>query len=181
MIDDESPESGHVNGEEKARGFDPGAMARDVAGRTAGMAGEVRSRLPGAAASTRDAVSSAQQQMGAMSDEMLTGGALLSLGIALGLLLANASRLFVAALGHPYGPNAERGVFRSTDGGAHFEKVLYKDEYTSANDVHIDAANPNIVYAGLWQQQQGFYENGAFGGTDGGIFNRRMGARPGSN
>jgi hypothetical protein len=96
MIDDESPESGHVNGEEKARGFDPGAMARDVAGRTAGMAGEVRSRLPGAAASTRDAVSSAQQQMGAMSDEMLTAGALLSLGVALGLLLANASRVFVA-------------------------------------------------------------------------------------
>jgi hypothetical protein len=96
MIEDESPESGHVNGEEKGKGFDPGAMARDVAGRTAGMAGEVRNRLPGAAASTRDAVSSAQQQMGAMSDEMLTGGALLSLGIALGLLLANANRLFVA-------------------------------------------------------------------------------------
>ena len=82
----------------------------------------------------------------------------------------NPNRLFVAALGHPYGPNAERGIFRSTNGGATFEKVLYKDEYTSGNDVHIDPAQPNTVYAALWQQQQGFYENGAYGGTDGGIF-----------
>ncbi|HUA87179.1 MAG TPA: hypothetical protein VMB85_25155 [Bryobacteraceae bacterium] len=80
------------------------------------------------------------------------------------------NKLFVAALGHPYGPNAERGIFRSTDGGATFEKVLYKDEYTSGNDVRIDPKNPDVVYAGLWQQQQGFYENGAFGGAGGGIF-----------
>ncbi len=82
----------------------------------------------------------------------------------------NPERVFVAALGHPYGPNAERGIFRSTDGGSNFEKVLYKDEYTSGNDVRIDPSNPNTVYAALWQQQQGFFENGAFGGTDGGIF-----------
>jgi photosystem II stability/assembly factor-like uncharacterized protein len=82
----------------------------------------------------------------------------------------DANRLFVAALGHPYGPNAERGIFRSTDGGATFEKVLYKDEYTSGNDVRIDPSHPSTVYAALWQQQQGFYENGAFGGTDGGLF-----------
>ena len=48
------------------------------------------------------------------------------------------NRLFVAALGHPYGPNAERGIFRSTDGGQTFQKVLFKDEYTSGNDVRID-------------------------------------------
>ena len=53
----------------------------------------------------------------------------------------NPNRLFVAALGHPYGPNAERGIFRSTDGGKTFEKVLYKDEYTSGNDVRIDPSN----------------------------------------
>jgi len=82
----------------------------------------------------------------------------------------NPNRLFVAALGHPYGPNAERGIFRSTDGGAHFEKVLYKDEYTSGNDVRIDPSQPSTVYAALWQQQQGFYENGAFGAADGGIY-----------
>ena len=82
----------------------------------------------------------------------------------------NPDRLFVAALGHPYGPNPERGIFRSTDGGEHFDKVLYHDEYTSGNDVHIDPSDPSIVYAAMWQQQQGFYENGAYGGTDGGIY-----------
>ena len=61
----------------------------------------------------------------------------------------NPDRLFVAALGHPYGQNAERGIFRSTNGGQTFEKVLYKDEYTSGNDVRIDPSNPNIVYAAL--------------------------------
>ena len=82
----------------------------------------------------------------------------------------NPNRLFVAALGHPYGPNPERGIFRSTDGGATFQKVLFKDDYTSGNDVRIDPKDPNTIYAALWQQQQGFYENGSFGGTDGGIF-----------
>ena len=87
---------------------------------------------------------------------------------------ANPNRLFVAALGHPYGPNAERGIFRSTDGGATFQKVLYKDEYVSGNDVRIDPSDPNIVYAALWQQQQSYIEGGGFGGNaqsnDGGIF-----------
>ncbi|MEO7063300.1 MAG: hypothetical protein ABI082_05935, partial [Dokdonella sp.] len=82
----------------------------------------------------------------------------------------NSDRLFVAALGHPYGPNAERGIFRSTDGGKTFDKVLYKDEYTSGNDVRIDPKNPNIVYAALWQQQQSFIEGPEFAGTNGGIF-----------
>jgi photosystem II stability/assembly factor-like uncharacterized protein len=82
----------------------------------------------------------------------------------------NANRFFVAALGHPYGPNTERGIFRSTDGGRTFQKVLYKDEYTSADDVRIDPSDPNIVYAALWQQQQAFYEGGGFGGASGGIF-----------
>ncbi len=100
-----------------------------------------------------------------------------SLGLRDSQMIANIevdpgdpNRVFVAVLGHPYGPNTERGVFRSTDGGAHFEKVLYKDEYTSANDVRIDPSHPNNVYAALWQQQQGFYENGSFGGEGGGIF-----------
>ena len=82
----------------------------------------------------------------------------------------NPDRLFVAVLGHPYGPNAERGVFRSTDGGRTFQKVLYKDEYTSANDVRIDPSDPNTVYATLWQQQESFIEGRAFGGTGDGIF-----------
>ncbi|MFI5233297.1 MAG: WD40/YVTN/BNR-like repeat-containing protein [Gemmatimonadales bacterium] len=82
------------------------------------------------------------------------------------------NRLFVAVLGHPYGPNAERGVFRSTDGGETFQKVLYVDEYTSANDVRIDPNDPNTVYATLWPQQQAYIEGREFGttGETGGIF-----------
>jgi len=83
---------------------------------------------------------------------------------------ADPNRLFVAALGHPYGPNTERGIYRSTDGGRSFQKVLYKDEYTSGNDVRIDPSNPNTIYAALWQQQQGFIEGAGFGGPGGGIF-----------
>ena len=82
----------------------------------------------------------------------------------------NPNRLFVAVLGHPYGPSAERGIFRSTDGGKMFEKVLYKDEYTSANEVRIDPSNPNIVYAALWQQQQSFIEGQGFGAAGNGVF-----------
>ncbi|HEX2723139.1 MAG TPA: hypothetical protein VHM24_09480, partial [Gemmatimonadaceae bacterium] len=82
----------------------------------------------------------------------------------------NPDRLFVAVLGHPYGQNEERGIFRSTNGGKTFEKVLYKDEYTSGNDVRIDPANPDIVYAVLWQQQQSFIEGQGFGGAANGVF-----------
>ena len=79
-------------------------------------------------------------------------------------------RVFVAALGHPYGPNPERGIFRTTDGGATWTKVLYKDEYTSANNVLIDPSDPNTVYAALWQQQQQFREGAEFGGAGNGLF-----------
>lgn len=82
----------------------------------------------------------------------------------------NADRLFVAALGHPYGPNQERGVFRSTDGGKTFDRVLFKNENVGAKDVDIDPSNPNIVYATLWEHRQGPWENGAWSGTNGGIF-----------
>jgi photosystem II stability/assembly factor-like uncharacterized protein len=82
----------------------------------------------------------------------------------------NPNRLFVAVLGHPYGPNEERGIFRSTDGGRTFEKVLYKDENTGGKDVDIDPYNPNIVYATMWETRQGPWENAAWGGTNGGIF-----------
>ena len=79
-------------------------------------------------------------------------------------------RLFVAVLGHPYGPNTERGIFRSLDGGRSFEKVLYRDEYTSGNDILMDPSDPNTIYATLWPQQQGFRESSAFGGAGTGIF-----------
>ncbi|MEK7401111.1 MAG: glycoside hydrolase [Gemmatimonadota bacterium] len=80
------------------------------------------------------------------------------------------NRLFVAALGHPYGPSMERGIYRSTDGGQTFIAVLQKDENAGGNDVDIDPSNPNIVYANLWEQRQGPWENAAWLGNGGGLF-----------
>ena len=54
----------------------------------------------------------------------------------------NPDRLFAAVLGHPYGPNEERGIFRSNDGGLTWQKILYKDENTGGSDVQIDPSNP---------------------------------------
>ena len=82
----------------------------------------------------------------------------------------NANRLFVAVMGHPYGPNAERGLFRSTDGGTTFEKVLFKDENTGAIDVVMDPVNPDIIYCALWEARQGPWENGQFSGPGSGLF-----------
>ncbi len=82
----------------------------------------------------------------------------------------NPDKLFVAVLGHPYGPNDERGLYRSTDGGRTFQKVLGKDENTGASEVQIDPANPDIVYAALWEARQGPWENSAWTGPGGGMF-----------
>src|SRR5215471_18037131 len=62
----------------------------------------------------------------------------------------NPDLMLVAALGHPYGPNEERGVFRSTDGGKSWKKVLFKDNTTGAVDLCFEPGNPRIVYATLW-------------------------------
>jgi photosystem II stability/assembly factor-like uncharacterized protein len=81
------------------------------------------------------------------------------------------NRVFAAALGHPYGPNDERGVFRSTDGGRTWLKVLYKDENTGAIDLAFDPANAQIVYAVLWAARQGPWEyNNAYTGPTSGLF-----------
>src|SRR5205814_3723592 len=80
------------------------------------------------------------------------------------------NRLFVAVLGHPYGANAERGLFRSTDGGATFQKVLYKDENTGAIDMTVDPSSSDTVYTVLWQARQGPWENGAWNGPNSGLF-----------
>ena len=82
----------------------------------------------------------------------------------------NENRLFVAVLGHPYGPNKERGVYRTLDGGKTWKQVLYKDENTGAIQVTIDPKNPNIVYADLWAGRQGPWENGAWNGPESGLF-----------
>jgi len=70
-------------------------------------------------------------------------------------------RVFVAVLGHPYGPNEERGVFRSTDGGDTWQKVLYRDQNTGAVDLAVDPANPETVFAALWAARQAPWEIGS--------------------
>jgi photosystem II stability/assembly factor-like uncharacterized protein len=81
------------------------------------------------------------------------------------------NRIFVAALGHPYGPNPERGVYRSTDGGRTVQRVLYKDENTGAIDVAFDPSNARTIYAALWAARQGPWEyNNAYVGTTSGLF-----------
>jgi photosystem II stability/assembly factor-like uncharacterized protein len=76
---------------------------------------------------------------------------------AIGKVIINPTNpdiVFVAALGHPYGPNAERGIFRTSDGGKTWEKVLYKDENSGGIDVAFDPHNPNILFAALWQARR---------------------------
>jgi photosystem II stability/assembly factor-like uncharacterized protein len=80
------------------------------------------------------------------------------------------NRLFVAVLGHPYGSNAERGIYRSSDGGRTLTQVFTRGENTGARDVDIDPSNPDIVYATFWEDRQGPWENAAWSGTTGGIF-----------
>jgi hypothetical protein len=89
----------------------------------------------------------------------------------------NADRIFVAVGGHPYGPNEERGIFRSLDGGKTFEKVLYRDENTGGGDVQIDPTNSNVVYASLWESREGPWENSTWNGTNGGIFKSTDGGK----
>jgi photosystem II stability/assembly factor-like uncharacterized protein len=66
----------------------------------------------------------------------------------------DANRLFVAALGHPYGANSERGVFRSKDGGKSWQRILFKDENTGAIDLAFEPGNKQTVYATLWQTRR---------------------------
>jgi photosystem II stability/assembly factor-like uncharacterized protein len=89
----------------------------------------------------------------------------------------NPDRVFVAVAGHPYGPNEERGVCRSLDGGKTFEKVLYRDENVGASDVQIDPSNPQVVYSALWESREGPWENGVFNGDGGDIFKSTDGGK----
>ncbi len=89
----------------------------------------------------------------------------------------DANRVFVAALGHPYGPNAERGVYRSLDGGETWQKILYKDDNTGAIDLAFDPRNSQVVFASMWASRRppwttgGSYDgpgSGLYKSTDGG-------------
>ncbi len=105
----------------------------------------------------------------------------------------DADRVLVAAVGHPYGPNAERGVFRSTDGGRTWQKVLFKDADTGAIDLAFRPGDPTVVYAAMWQTRRPPWNvyppssgpgSGLFKSTDGGttwmpITGHGFPARPG--
>jgi photosystem II stability/assembly factor-like uncharacterized protein len=82
----------------------------------------------------------------------------------------NPDIVFVAGLGHPYGPNAERGIFRTTDGGVTWTKVLYVDENTGGIQVEFDPTNPNTVYGVLWEHREGPWENASFSGPNSGLY-----------
>ena len=87
----------------------------------------------------------------------------------------DANIVFVAALGHAYGSNEERGVFRSTDGGKTWQKVLFKDNKTGAIDIVFDPQNPNTLFASLWEVYRNAWSlnsggpgSGLYKSTDGG-------------
>ncbi len=81
----------------------------------------------------------------------------------------NCDEVVVAALGRPYGENAERGVFRTTDGGTTWEKTLFRSERTGASDLAVDPGKPKTMYAGMWQVQRTAWSLES-GGSEGGIF-----------
>jgi photosystem II stability/assembly factor-like uncharacterized protein len=82
----------------------------------------------------------------------------------------NPDRVFVAVTGHPYGPNEERGLYRTLDGGKTFKRVLFTNNRTGASEVQIDPQHPDIVFAGMWQRQEAPWENGSFIGAEGGLY-----------
>ena len=86
----------------------------------------------------------------------------------------NPDIVFVAALGHAFGPNEQRGIFRSTDGGKNWENVLYQSENAGAGDLSIDPGNPNLLFAGIWQVRRNFW-NLTSGGPDSGLWRSRDG------
>ena len=83
--------------------------------------------------------------------------------------------VFVAAMGDMFGPNPDRGVYRTTDGGESWERVLYRDEFAGAVDLAIDVANPDVILASLnhhvtypWDEESGGPSSGLFRSDDGG-------------
>src|SRR5206468_7334449 len=87
----------------------------------------------------------------------------------------NPQLVYVSALGHPYGPNDERGIFRSKDGGKSWQKVLFRSNHSGAVDLCFDPHNPQLMFAAIWDAYRtpwslssGGPESGLFKSTDGG-------------
>ncbi len=85
--------------------------------------------------------------------------------------------VLVAGMGHPYGPNEERGVYLSDDGGESWTRVLYVNHNTGANRVEFDPNDPDIVYASLWEHREGPWENARFSGPNSGFYKSTDGGR----
>lgn len=99
---------------------------------------------------------------------------------------SNPDLAYVAALGHAHGPNAERGVFRTTDGGKSWNRILFRSEKTGAIDLSLDPHNPRTLYAAFWEAERKPYtlisggeECGLFKSTDGGDTWREITRNPG--
>jgi photosystem II stability/assembly factor-like uncharacterized protein len=99
----------------------------------------------------------------------------------------NPNLVYVAALGHVWGPNRERGIFRSKDGGATWQQVLFRNDSTGAVDLAMDPSNPHVLYAGFWQAHRrpwqlvsGGAGSGLFKSTDGGDTWTELTRRPGA-
>jgi photosystem II stability/assembly factor-like uncharacterized protein len=81
----------------------------------------------------------------------------------------NSDVVYVAAMGHLFGPNEQRGVFRSTDGGKNWQKVFFRSNRAGAVDLILDPSNPNVIYAGFWEISRTPYSLES-GGPGGGLF-----------
>ncbi len=99
---------------------------------------------------------------------------------------ANPDVVYAAALGHLFAPNADRGVFKTTDGGKTWKKVLFVDDETGAIAMTMDPSNPNVVYAAMWQMSRNHWSfssggagSGIFKTTDGGATWTNISHRPG--
>ncbi len=82
----------------------------------------------------------------------------------------NPNIVFVAGMGHPYGANTTRGIFKSVDGGKTWKKTLYINSQTGAIQVELDPNNSKILFATLWEHQEGPWENANFSGTNSGLY-----------
>ena len=87
----------------------------------------------------------------------------------------NPDLVYVAALGHAFGPNSDRGIFRSRNGGENWEKILFRTEKAGAVDLAMDPNNPNILYAAIWETYRNFWvlssggpDSSLYRSTDGG-------------